>query len=179
MIKIDIKDSDVLIKRLGERFEKAKQAGIYSAANRLLQHIVTVVVPGEKPPPTDQGLYNASWEIEQIRNGAILFNTAPHAAVIEHGARAENIKVGRKMIDALAEWVVRKGLLGKGKGSIQTRSQEQEAQSTAWAIAQNMRKRGIFNRDAEGLHIAEKASKKAPQFVIEEIKAELEEALRG
>lgn len=179
MIKIAIRDSDQLIRLLGDRFEKAKRLGCYSAANRLLQMIVTDIVPSTKPwPPVDQGAYNAGWAMEPVTNGVLLYNAAPHAPVIEWGARAENIKIGRKMIDALAEWVVRKGLLGKGAGSIQDRSEDQEAQSMAWAIAQNMRRRGIFNHDSEGLRIAEQASKRAPAIVVEEIRAELEEALR-
>lgn len=179
MIRLGIGEGEKLTRHLAAKVKLAKERGTVSAGLRLVQIITTRLIPAEDPPPIDQRAYVAGWDTQPTDYGAIVFNTAPHAVIIEHGGRA-GFEIGRKMIDALAEWVVRKGLLGKGSGSIQGRSQEQEAQSFAWAIATKMRQRGIFNRNGgEGLRIAEKAAALAPGVMVEEIRAELEEALKG
>ena len=180
MISFDIKDAARLTEHLGGQIAEARRRGVASAGQRLVQVIQTRLIPAEDPPPVDQRAYAAGWDSQPTPEGADVFNTAPHAGVIEFGARADNVKIGRRMIDALAEWVVRKGLLGRGPGSHQGRSQEAEAQSAAWAIARSMQKRGIFNRGGgEGLGIARKAARLAPGIVAEEIRAELAELSRG
>jgi hypothetical protein len=179
MISFDIQDAGKLTRYVGERLDLAKRRGAVAAGQRLVQVITSEIIPREDPPPIDQRAYVAGWDSQPTRDGADVFNTAPHAAVIETGARASAIKPGRAMVNALAEWAVRKGLLGTGKGSIQGRSQEAEAQSMAWAIIQNMRKKGIFNRGSEGLHIAAKAAKRAPAILAEEIRAEIEQLMKG
>ena len=178
MIRVEIKDSRVVTDAVREAVRRAGRLGTLSAAARLVQVIKSRLIPAEDPPPVDQRAYSNAWDFEPTATGARVYNDSPHAPVIEYGARAENVKVGRAMIDALAEWAVRKGLVGRGRGSIQARSAEQEAQSFAWAVATNMRKRGIFNRGSEGLGIARKASALAPALVEQEIRAELAELLR-
>jgi hypothetical protein len=37
--------------------------------------------------PVDTGLYAASWDFSEMEFGAVLGNYAPHAPIIEHGAR--------------------------------------------------------------------------------------------
>ncbi len=85
------------------------------------------------------------------------------AGIIEDGARAENIKVGKIMIDALEAWVKRKGI---GKG-------EMEPRQIAWAIAISMKKRGIFN-GGKGLKILAKAVVGIDRWFAEELKREIE-----
>lgn len=178
MIRVDIKDAHLVVDAVGQKIRLAKQRGVLSAAQRLVQVIKTEIVPGENPPPVDQGAYLAGWDAEPTADGAAVFNTAPHAPIIEEGGRP-GFQIGRAMINALAEWVTRKGLLGRGAGSIQERAQGQEARNMAWAIATKMKQRGMFVRDGQrGLHVAQKAKKRAFKIIEEEIRAELQEALK-
>ena len=185
-VVFDIGDADGLTQHLSDTIKKARRAGLKSAALRLSSIIVNDLIPNAKPrPPDDQGAYKAGWGpgcITELEDGDVILmtNTAPHAPIVEFGAKAENVKIGRAFINALAEWVVRKGLVGKGRGSIQGRALEDEAQSMAWAIGKTMQKKGIFNHDGdEGLRIAEKARALAPKIVAEELAAEIQDALRG
>lgn len=146
-----------------------------SAATRTVSHIQNELIPQENPPPVDIGAYRAGWQATPTEKGADISNTLPYAGIIEDGARAENIKIGRLMIAALAEWVIRKRIVlamrGKSKADLM-----QRAESVAWGIAINMKKRGIFNRDGnQGLHIAEKAKVKAVEYMREEFAAEIQE----
>jgi len=178
VIRVEIKDAHLAVDAVADKIRLAKERGVLSAAQRLVQVIKAEIVPNQERPPVDQGAYLAGFDAEPTREGADVFNTAPHAPIIEYGARAENIKVGRKMIQALSEWVVRKGLLGRGRGSVQERAQNDEAQRMAWAIAQSMKKRGIFNPNGqEGLRIMEQAARRLPRLLEEEINAELRELL--
>src|ERR1700677_3188412 len=109
----------------------------------------------------------------------------PYASVIENGAQAANVKIGRAMIDALAEWARRKGLNGhdpKGRSSPDAYAQ---ARQIAWAIARAMQGtakvegKGIFNRNGEqGLGIARKAAKRVAEFVGEEVNREIKRGLK-
>lgn len=152
--------------------EKAAHRAAVAAAAKLVNHIVVDVIPREPHPPIDRGLYRAAWRHRRTNDGAIVFNTAPHAPFIEHGVRAGNVKPGRAMLIALAGWVRRKGIVsGRGKAAIT------EARQAAFAIAMSMKKRGIFNR-GRGLRILEKASRRIERFFKDEYKRELHRALR-
>lgn len=164
--------------------------GAISAANRLVSIIQTEVIPNENPPPVDIGTFRMGFRAEPTDDGAVVINTAPHAKIIEYGARAENIKVGRKMIDALVEWIMRKGLVLTPKGlkiihrTFKTpesrKTAETEARQLAWAIAQNMKKRGIFNRnDEKGLQITRKALKRGRAMIIKEVITEIKKAIKS
>ena len=169
MISFDIGQAGALTAHVREQIRGAKERGVLSAAARLVQIIKTELIPHETPPPVDQSSYIDGWNFGPTPTGAEVFNTVPHAPVIEWGARGENVKIGRKLIDALAEWAVRKGY-----------ATAEKAESFAWGLATNMKKRGIFNRNGtEGLRILEKAQLRAPALIAEEIRAELEEAMRG
>ena len=148
--------------------------GILSAALRTLGEIQNVLIPAEKPQPVDTGAYRAAWRVEETDRGADIVNDLPYAPVVEYGARPENVKIGRAMIQALAEWAQRKGFsapeyrpgnAGVGRNPYET---------VAWAIAVNMKKRGVFYREGvSGLRIAEKAVKRAKEFIQEEIAREI------
>lgn len=56
--------------------------------------------------PVDTGQYKNSWVVkDQGRNGATVENDAPHAGIIEGGARPHG--VNREGIEALTKWVMR------------------------------------------------------------------------
>lgn len=157
-------DSEEIRQWLDRGFEKAAQRAIVSTAARLVSYIQNEVIPKEDPSPVDKGLFRGAWRFRGTPGGSEVWNTAPHAPMIEYGVRAENVKIGRAMIDALSSWVVRKGLAGPA-----------EARGMAFAIANNMKKKGIFNRDGKkGLRILEKSVAKLGDFFAKEFKAEID-----
>jgi hypothetical protein len=190
VITFDINDTDGMFKHFSTAIEKGRRAGMLSAGMRLVGVIQNELIPQAKPyAPEDQGAYKGAWHAEPTADGADVYNDSPHAPIIEYGARASRIKVGRKLIDALSEWIVRKGLAGKGRGSIQVRAEADEVRSFAFAIAKSMQgfgdnrsgPPGIFNANDPrgGLRIAEKARERSHKLIIEEVTAEIREALKG
>ena len=189
MPSFGINEIDGLIRYTGEHVQAAARRGVLSAAFRIMRDIVVSIdaLP-ERERPVDQGAYLAAWRVEPTPEGADVYNDAPHAPVIEYGGRASigggGWQVGRRMIEALSEWVVRKGLVGQGRGSHQARALEDEAQSMAWAIAKGMMKRGMFNQGSHpradprgGLRLMERQVANVARVVVEEIAAELRDAL--
>jgi hypothetical protein len=189
--------ADAWKKHMDKVIREAAIRGLRAAALRLVNHIVVSVIPAEPRVPVDRGIYRAGWKMRPIEGGAEVYNNTPHASFIEDGVRAANVKVGRLMLDAITAWVKRKGIdkgpgpkLIKGltaavknqrigatvtktaKGSMLNPTSDSRARSIAWAIAMNMKKKGIFN-DGKGLGILRKASKVRNQYVREEIAREI------
>lgn len=148
---------------LNAKMHEAAKRSMLSAAIRIVQIITTEIMPAEVRPPIDRGAYRAAWRAKQITGGAEITNSLPYASVIEYGAKGENIKIGRKMIEALAEWAKRKGMAGPEPG---------DATRIAWAIATAMTKRGIFN-EGQGLRVLEKALKRLQPILDEEYAREI------
>ena len=138
---VALKDADAFFANLPVELRSASVRGLHSAALRLQGVITTVLIPSRTPQPVDRGVYRAGWRTVFESDGATVENLEVHAIFIEEGVRAENVKPGKKMISALVEWVVRKGIAG-GK----------EAVSVAWAIARAQQKKGIF-ANGQGLGI--------------------------
>src|ERR1700729_1605137 len=179
MPTFELKDFMKLDAWLKEGLEDGVRRGLVSAGFRLLGVIQNEVIPELKPQPVDSGAYRASWKVETTKDGAEVFSDMPYASVIEYGARAENVKPGRAMIDALAEWVRRKGLTGHAPGERSSADAHAMSRSIAWAIARSMQQKGIFNRDGkQGLRVAEKAAIKGREFVEEEFQNEVRRALK-
>lgn len=166
MRKFNAEDTDAFEAWLKDSFQAGARAGMVSACARIVSDIVSRIIPSEPRIPVDRGVYRAGWQFEVTEEGADVYNATPQAPIIEWGARAENIKIGKTMIDALAEWVVRKGIASRA-----------EARSVAWAIAKSMQKKGIFNANGKGLRILEKALVNAPMFIEEEVAREIGRAL--
>jgi hypothetical protein len=181
-MNVDLKNTPSLLDRIGKDVAGAGMRACFSTALRLVGVIVNELIPAEHPAPVDTRAYAAAWEASRVPDGAVVSNSMPYAGVIEGGARAENIKIGRKMISALTEWVRRKGIVSKKRdvpvGNRKLKSKAEygsDVTSAAWAIATAMKKRGIFNRNgSKGLGIAEKATKRAPDIFKEELARELE-----
>jgi hypothetical protein len=163
---------------LADGIQTGIRKGFVSTAFRIVEVITTEIIPDQNPPPIFQSAYRAAWHAEPTKDGADIVNTVPYASVIEDGARGENIKIGRVMIDAIAEWVLRKGLVGKlGKGGASS-TQLTQARAAAWAIAVHMKKVGIFNRNGtQGLQIGAKGLAKGREFIGEEVAHEIFRAL--
>lgn len=112
-IRFDISEMPALQRWVGTKVEKGIRRGMVSAAVRTVSHIQTQIIPKEKRVPVDRGLYKAGWKWFAESSGAVLvYNGMPHASLIEDGVRGSNVKVGRKMLEALAGWAKRKGLVG-------------------------------------------------------------------
>lgn len=161
MARIPLYKAPDWVQWVGKEMRAAAERGLLAAAVRTVSHIQNEVLPKENPQPVDRGIFKAAWRASRIPKGAMVSNTSPQAPFIEYGVRSENVKIGRAMIDALAEWVVRKGIGAR-----------EESRSIAWAIAKSMQQHGIFN-GGTGLRILEKAGTKIPEFIKEEIQREM------
>jgi hypothetical protein len=168
---IDIKQAEAYFGTTlpGELREGAKR-GLLSAANRIVQEIQTRTIPEAVPQPVARGLYRAGWRAQATDDGAEYFNPLPRAGLIEYGVRASNVKVGRTMITALADWVKVKGI---ATGT--------DALRMAFAIARTMAAsyrgqpggaKGIFK--GTGLGIMKRANKILPRVVEEEVRREIQ-----
>lgn len=120
---------------LGEDIRKAAFRGLQLAGARALQKLVTQIIPRRLPPPVDRGLFRAGWKLKVGEGFVEIYNDEPHAAFIEEGVRAKNVRPGRQMLEAVASWVRRKGLADSPA----------EVLKVTWAIVNAMKKRGIFN----------------------------------
>ena len=169
--KIDLVRAPEWVRSLEGKMHKAALKGLLSAAQRTVSVIVTEIIPREERAPVDRGVYRAGWRARKLDDGALVYNNTPHAGIVEYGARAENIKVGKRMIDALTEWIIRKGLVGRASGKAGKASQATEARQIAWAIATSMKKKGIFG--GKGLGIMRKARLRIPALIEEEVRREI------
>lgn len=148
-------------------FRSAALRGLLSTAMRGVQTIQTEIIPNIPQAPIDKGTYLQSWRFGPTDDGAEIWNDSPEAIFIEEGVRSMNVKPGRAMIDALAAWVVRKGL-----------ADADEARSVAFAISQVMKRAGIFNRNSNGLGILKRFTDQyADQLAKEEIEREVRSEL--
>jgi hypothetical protein len=164
---VDLEEAPSWIDRLSPRIQKAALDGLYLAGLRGVGVIVSSIIPSRSPQPVDRGIYRAGWgaaSVRRVGNKSVeLTNSEPHAVFIEEGVRAQNVKIGRKMIQALSEWALRKGIAENQK----------EAVSIAWGIARNMKRRGIFNRNGkDGLGILKEliTSGRMKRIIDEELK---------
>jgi hypothetical protein len=163
--EITLKQAAQRTDELKEKWRKAAVLGLQSAAARGVQDIITRIIPSRTPQPVDRGVYRSGWRFYPAPDGAVIECFEPHAILIEDGVRAGNVKIGKKMIDALAEWVQRKGIVSGD-----------EARSVAWAIAKSMQRRGIFNKGKGMGILAELVDKYLPGYVEEEVAREVERA---
>lgn len=160
---ITLKEAGVEFEEMGRRMKTAALKGLFSAALRGVQVVITEIIPSRVPQPVDRGIYRAGWKAMKLGGknpGAVIYNSEPHATLIEYGVRASNVKIGRAMIAALAEWAKRKGF--------------QDPESAAWGIAKKMQERGIFGQT--GLGVLALLNARLPAIVREEVTREIEAA---
>lgn len=144
---IDLREAPGWFDNLAVELQKAALEGLYLAGLKGARYIVTNIIPSRTPQPVDRGTYRAGWgpaSVSRVGNSVVMQNREVVAAFIEYGVRGQNVKIGRKLISALREWVLRKGIA----------QDEKEATGIAWAIARKAQERGFFNRDGkQGLQI--------------------------
>lgn len=172
MKRFQLNQGDKLQDFLSDSMEKAALNAVHAAALRVVSDIQTRIIPAESPQPVDRRVYRGAWRVNRIAKGAEIVNNSPHSVFIEYGVRPENVKPGRKMIDALAAWVKRKGIAKVGGTE----------RNIAFAIAQSMRKKGIFNRrgtgDEGGLRILEQGLKEIDRYIPRELGKAIKKAFR-
>jgi hypothetical protein len=123
--------------------------------------------------PVDTGQYASSWNFTKTEQGAIIGNTAPHAPIIEHGARPF-----KPPIAPLLAWAHRV-LRGTGAQRGQPLTQKQASaegksglsgySDDEWRLARGVQKK-IERFGMAPRHILEKAI----PGILENIKAEYE-----
>jgi hypothetical protein len=117
---VNLKDFAKEIKGFSEkRIEEYKDATVAGIAR-------SIPLLVEKSP-VDTGLYAQSWQFSREEFGAILGNTAPHAAIIEHGARPFTPPIAP--------------LLAWAKRVLQDPSQPPDYSDEVWALARGTQKK--------------------------------------
>lgn len=148
------------IRKLGEAWDKASgqmrgamERGLFSGVLRGQHHLM-------ENSPVDTGLYQASWAVNPKSNTHIeLGNSAPHAPIIEYGARPHNAPLG-----PLLAWAKR--VL---KSSSQPPYYDEQVQRLARGVQKKIRERG-----QEPKHVLTDAIPDLIKMVEEEIAKELE-----
>jgi len=159
---------------LNKDMVKAAERGLHSAALRGVRVIKTEIIPARSPQPVDRGVFRAGWNARRVAGGSEIYNDEPHTLFVEGGVRPENVKASRAMLDALVQWIFRKGLVKQRKHGFQAHG-EMMARQLAWAIISRMKKRGIHYRDGipgQGI-LAELIEKRIGSIMDEEITREL------
>lgn len=110
--------------------------------------------------PVDTGLYAASWDFTADEKMAVIGNYAPHAPIIEHGARPFTPPIGP--------------LLAWAKRVLQDGSQPPEYSDRVWALAVGTQKK-IQREGMKPRNILENAL----PGILANIKRELEELERS
>jgi len=166
-VTIDLSEAPAYFQAMKGKLQKAAKRGLVSAAYRGLMEITTRIVPSRSPVPVDRGLFRAGWKVDphEPADGATLYNDEPHAVFIEFGVRGENVKIGTAMLQALAEWAMRKGLA----------DDEDDAVEVAWAVAKAAQSRGFFNqRSGGGMQILKQlVDEDLPRIIDEEVGREV------
>lgn len=163
LTQITLKEAGAFFGKLSDKRREAAMRGLKSAALRAIQIVKAELIPAAVPQPVDRGHYRAGWAMAEVPNhGVLIINAEPHAALVEHGVRAANVKPGRAMIAALAEWARRHSF--------------EDPLGAAWAIARAMQRRGIWG--GRGLGIKTQMDDRLRNGIVEEeVKREL--AVRG
>lgn len=171
-VVIDLAMAGQYFGRMRREIAMAASNGLLLAGHRAVQKIVAEIIPSRSPQPVDRGTYKAGWKAERVTSLVVLIsNPEPHAAFIEYGVRAENVKIGTAMIQALAEWALRKGIA----------SDEKESIGVAWAIAKAATRQGLFTRQTgKGLGILKELKEQFLEKIVqEEVSRAVQKAIDG
>lgn len=136
------------LRREAKRMPDAVRRGMMRAANRGVAHLVAKT---DEKGLTYQGQYKASFHVGQLLDGVRIFNDAPHAGIIELGARPH--AVSEEGIAAIAEWA-----------RIKLNMQEEEALAVARGVAWKLRAKG-----QEGKFVFRDEQDKLVEFLREEV----------
>lgn len=171
-VRMDIKEAGAWVSGLSKVMPDNAKKGLLAAAARLAAQLAS-----DPSIPTDRGAARAGWRAEPTEDGADVFNLVNEMLFIDQGVRAENVKPGRLMIQALAEWAKRKGLNPDGADAPSLTGKKKPGvdayQGIAWAIAMSMKAKGIFMPKRDVLANAVKTY--GPGYVREEVTRAIKE----
>jgi hypothetical protein len=107
------KQLETFAKRDFENLVEAIRVTVKVHGPRVVQQLISQ----ESPKPVDRGTYRRSFQVDDIPGGSVLYNFAPHAAIIEEGRRP-----GARMppVGAIYDWVKRKRIGNAIHGPVQT-----------------------------------------------------------
>jgi hypothetical protein len=145
-------------KNLTEEYGKMIDASVKAIQTTVALHgprIAQAVVNSFARPPVDRGTYRRSFKAQKVAGGAVFYNSAPYASIIELGRRK-----GAKMppIDVILAWVKRKRIGATLVGPVQP-GRKVYSRLGARAKAPNARKLAVEARQRGiALMIARKIS---------------------
>ncbi len=160
MKTFSLHDSVGIHKELTGWLKGAGLVALTASAHRIVEKIITDIIPNTSPSPVDRGAYRAAWRVRDMDDGSVIENVSKHGPFVDLGVPGARVRVGKKMIVALTAWVIRKGMVGSSSVKTKRRrvsaSDKKQAVGIAWAIAKSMQKNGIFNH-GKGLRVLERA----------------------
>lgn len=129
----------VRLKHFGKIWESAFADKRKAMEKGLIEGVLTGQTIVMENSPVDTGLYQASWSTELTGPGiAVLGNTAPHAPIIEYGARPHTPPIGP--------------LLAWAKRVLQDPSQPPNYSSAVWGLAKGtQRKIAKYGQDPKNV----------------------------
>lgn len=143
----------VNLKDFAREIEGFTQATLEEQRQATVRGIAASIPHLVETSPIDTGLYAQSWGFSSTETSAILGNSAPHAAIIEYGARPFT-----PPIRPLLEWA---------KRVLQDPSQPPDYSDRVWALA-----RGTQKKIAEKGMLPRRVMEMAIPHIIENIKRE-------
>lgn len=146
----------VNIKDFSRVFKNDTEANILEVRNAIKRGVVRSFPEVVKKSPVDTGQYASSWALTEEEKGILLGNFAPHAPIIEYGARPFTPPIG-----PLLAWAKR--VLGDG-------SQPPNYSSEVWALAKATQKK-ISEKGMMPKHVLENSL----DMIVENIKREIQE----
>ena len=145
---VNLEDFAEELKSFTKRTLEEQRAAVAGGVARSIPELV-------KASPVDTGLYAQSWDMTVLEKSVILGNTAPHAPIIEFGARPFT-----PPIKPLLEWA---------KRVLQDPSQPPEYSPEVWRLA-----KGTQNKIAEQGMKPRYILENAMPMILENIRKEFE-----
>jgi len=176
-VKVSPEQLEQILRKHGLLIPHAIRQGMLTAAFRGQAYLT-------KKSPVDRGELKNAWDVRKTDDGALLMNDAPHAGIVEAGARPH--EVNAEGVEAIYQWVKRKGLLGPAPQRVRggrystageygeaMAERDQQTWEVVWAIIHKLKKEGQkptwFVRDSlDTLRI----------FAMDEVCHQLEKSLR-
>lgn len=117
----------VSLKDLGKELKGFSEATLEQQKQAVILGIARSLPMLAERSPVDQGHYAASWDMYATDRKAVIFNFAPHAAIIEYGARPFTPPIGP--------------LLAWAKRVLQDPSQPPNYSSAVWGLARGTQRK--------------------------------------
>jgi hypothetical protein len=111
-----------VVKSVQEAYRGRILSGLHKAAGRSHGYVIQRITRTQPYPPVNTGQYRRAWRVEQLPNGARLWNGTRYAPILELGARPGRIPAPKKgkhglvPMMALLLWADQK-LRGKAKAT--------------------------------------------------------------